>query len=280
LTEAHDQADIDTALRHFERDPAACVVIDLSTVADAGKVRMIERALLAIREMRRQLGFPHWVVLDEVHYSLHREGVAERASSTEDKGFCFVTYKSSWVRPSVMSAIDVLIFARTTAAHEVAFLRSFLAESGSTGGGVISALATLPPGKFVVMRKEGSGAWAALTLTAAPRATPHVRHLRIYADVSVRPEHAFLFRAPDGRLMVTADRLNEFRRLVATTDEDVLAHHAGRHDFSRWIRGDFADPELAAQLRKAESRWRRGDVADFRGLIDEVIAVRYWSEEL
>jgi hypothetical protein len=119
LGEAHDQADIDAAIRHFERDPAACVVIDLSTVAYAGKVRMIERCLLAIGEMRRQRGFPHWVVLDEVHYSLHREGVAERASSTEDKGSCFVTYKSSWVRPSVTSEIDVLLFARTTAAHEV-----------------------------------------------------------------------------------------------------------------------------------------------------------------
>jgi hydroxymethylpyrimidine pyrophosphatase-like HAD family hydrolase len=280
VTEIHDQADIDAALRHFERDPAACVVIDLSTVAHTGKVRMIERCLLAIREMRRQLGFPHWVVLDEVHYSLYREGVPERALAAEDKGLCLVTYKSSWVRPSVMSAIDVLIFARTTAAHEVAFLRSFLAESGSSSGGVISALATLPPGKFVVMRKEGSGAWAALTFTAAPRATPHVRHLRKYADASVRPEHAFLFRTPDGCLVATADSLNGFRRIAATTDEDVLAYHAGRHDFSRWIRGVFADPELAAQLRKAERRWQRGEVADLRGLIDELIAVRYWSEEL
>jgi len=146
--------------------------------------------------------------------------------------------------------------------------------------GTLASEDRLGPEALAALRKEGSSAWAALTFTAAPRATPHVRHLRKYADVSVRPEHAFLFRAPDGRLMVTTVSLNEFRRLVATTDEDVLAHHAGRHDFSRWIRGDFADPELAAQLRKAESRWRRGDVADFRGLIDEVIAVRYWSEEL
>ncbi|HLF48970.1 MAG TPA: hypothetical protein VJA45_06320 [Methylomirabilota bacterium] len=137
-----------------------------------------------------------------------------------------------------------------------------------------------PPGKFVVMRKEGSGVWAALTFMAAPRATPHVRHLRKYADLSVRPEDAFLFRAPDGRLVATADSLNGFRRIVATTDEDVLAYHAGHHDFSRWIRGVFSDPELAAQLRNAERRWTLGDVADFRGLIDEVIAVRYWSEEL
>lgn len=88
---------------------------------------------------------PHWVVLDEAHYSLHHEGVAERAFAAEDKGLCLVTYKSSWVRPSVMSAIDVLVFARTTAAHEVAFLRSFLANPAGVGAGAVSALATLPP---------------------------------------------------------------------------------------------------------------------------------------
>ena len=36
-----------------------------------------------------------------------------------------------------------------------------------------------------------------------------------------------------------------------------------------------------AQMVKRQGQWRRrGEVADFRGLIDEVIAVRYWSEEL
>ena len=106
-----------------------------------------------------------------------------------------------------------------------------------------------------------------------------VRHLKKYSDAAVRPEHAFLFRAPDGRLVASADSLNAFRRSVATAADAVLAHHAGRHDFSRWIRDAFSDPELAAQLRKAERRWSRGDIPDLRRVIDELIAVRYWSEE-
>jgi hypothetical protein len=32
----------------------------------------------------------------------------------------------------------------------------------------------------------------------------------------------------------------------------VLAHHAARGDFSRWVRDVFADLELARQLGKAE----------------------------
>ena len=280
LVEARDEGAIDAAFRHFERDPAACVVIDLSTLGHAEKVRLIGRSFLAVREMRRRVGFPHWVMLDEVHYSLHREGVAERALAIEDRGFCLVTYKPSWVRPSVMRAVDVVILARTTASHELAFLRSLLAEGGgSGGGGVLSALAALPRGEFLLMQKDGTGAWAPLTFTATPRATAHVRHLKKYADVPVRPEHAFQFREPGGRWVARADSLNGFRRIVAAADGAVLASHAGRHDFSRWVRDVFADPELAAQLRKAERRWSRGEFPDLRRVIDDLIAARYWSEE-
>ncbi|GEM_PF-3281531 len=113
---------------------------------------------------------------------------------------------------------------------------------------------------ILAIQKEGTGTWDMLTFTAPPRSTPHVRHLRKYADAAVRPEHAFLFCKPDGRLVATADSLNVFRRVVATAGWEVLAYHAGRHDFSRWIRDVFSDLELAAQLRKAERRWGRGDL--------------------
>ena len=276
LTEARDEAAVDAACHHFERDPAACVVVDLSALHHHDKLRMIERSLRAAHEMRRRTGRPHWVVLDEAHYSLHREGIAVGALELEDKGFCLVTYKPSWVRPSVMDAVDVLALARTTAGHELAFLDSFLAGHGD---GVMSTLADLPRGEFLLMRKENGGAWAALTFTATPRATPHLRHLKKYADTTVRPEHAFLFRAPNGRPVATADSLKAFRRVVATADDAVLAAHAGRGDFSRWIRDVFSDRELAAHLRKVERRWVRGEIIDLRGAIDALIAVRYWSEE-
>ena len=277
--EGHDEAAVDAAFRHFERNPAACVVIDLAPLAHARKVKMIERCLLAARGMRQQIGLPHWIVLDEAHYSLHRDGVAERALAIENKGFCLVTYKPSWIRPSAMRAIDVLIGGRTAAAHELAFLRSFLTAAGGCSEGVIPALADLPQGEFLLMKKETGSTWLASTFTATPRAIPHVRHLRKYADAAVRPEHAFLFRLPDGRLVATADSLNGFRRIVATAADAVVAHHAGRGDFSRWIHDVFSDRELAGQLRKVERRWGRGEIPDLRQVIDEAIAVRYWSEE-
>ena len=48
--------------------PAAC-----------GKVEAIGLALNAVRDLRRRVGGPHWVVLDEAHYSLHGGGVGTRS---------------------------------------------------------------------------------------------------------------------------------------------------------------------------------------------------------
>lgn len=36
-------------------------------------------------------------------------------------------------------------------------------------------------------------------------------------------------------------------------DADVIAYHAGDHDFSRWIRGEFSDDRLAADIEQIEA---------------------------
>jgi hypothetical protein len=105
-----------------------------------------------------------------------------------------------------------------------------------------------------------------------------VRHLAKYIDSCVPPGREFLFRGPEGRVRGTADSLQSFRRLVATTPDDVLAHHAGRGDFSRWVRDVFADADLARQLGKIEARWRRGELADLRRAIGALIGVRYGGD--
>ncbi len=67
--------------------------------------------------------------------------------------------------------------------------------------------------------------------------------------------------------------------MVATAPDEMLAHHAGHGDFSRWVRGVFADSELARQLRKIEARWRRRELADLRRTIDALITIRYGADE-
>ncbi|HET8576419.1 MAG TPA: HAD hydrolase family protein [Methylomirabilota bacterium] len=272
--EIDSDASMADSLSLFERDPSVSVVVDLSALPHTRKLTVIEHGLRVIRDLRRRLGRPHWVLLDEAHYSLHPDGVPDEAAGIEDRGFCLVSYRPSWLRPSVVKSLDVFLLARATAEEELAFLRSCL--PGGAASRVLASVSKLPPGEFLVVQPEGAG--AALTFIPAPRETTHVRHLRKYADVEVPFSERFLFRRPDGAVVATAQSLREFRHAVGAVDDAVLAHHAGRGDFSRWVREVFSDLELARQLRKSEARWRRGELPDLRRAIEHPVAYRYGPE--
>ena len=277
--EVIEAGDVDAALDHLRHNPDASTVLDLSTRPHAEKVVLIERALRRIREMRRRLGRPHWVLVDEAHYLLHDGGIASDALGLEDRGFCFVTYRPRWVCAAVIQAVDVFVLARTTAPDELAFLRSTLpALDGSEA--VPAVLPRLPRGQFLIAQRDAGGRATAVTFVAAPRQTVHVRHLTKYVDSHVPPGREFLFRQRgDGRVLGSANSLQAFRRVVATAPEELLAYHAERGDFSRWVRDVFADTELARQLGKAETRWRRGELPDLREAIDALITVRYGGDD-
>jgi hydroxymethylpyrimidine pyrophosphatase-like HAD family hydrolase len=271
--------DVDRALDGLVRAPSASAVLDLSLLPHAAKVALIERALLRIRVIRRLVGRPHWVLIDEAHYSLHEEGVSADALGLEDRGFCFVTYRPSWLREPVARAVNVFILARTTGSEELGILGAALPAAVGEGGALSETLSRLPRGEFLLVQRDANRHLSALTFVAAPRQTVHVRHLMKYIDACVPPGREFLFRSADGHVRGAADSLQSFRRVVATTPDEVLTHHAGRGDFSRWVRDMFADAELARQLRKIEARWHRGELTDLRRAIGDLITVRYGGED-
>ena len=267
---------VEQAIAHLERDPSACAVMDFSGLLYPKKVRLIETALDLARGLRRRVGRPHWIVLDEAHYSLHPTGVRETAIGLERKGFCLVTYKPSWLRRSVLQGIDTLALARTTAPEELSALQNFLAGAGEAGRRAIGVLPDLPSGEFVLIRPHSAA--EALTFAPSPRHTPHVRHLRKYADSRVAADQRFFFRAPDGPVVATADSLSELRHAVTWLPDAVLSHHAAGGDFSRWVLDVFADRTLGRQIRKLETRWGRGEIRDLRPRLRELIALRYGTD--
>ena len=137
----------------------------------------------------------------------------------------------------------------------------------------------LPGGEFLLVETGPHGGGAALTFTAAPRETMHVRHLWKYLDSRVPDGRGFVFRERDGRVVGSADSLGEFRRSLRRIGDPVVGEHAARGDFSRWIRDVFADDELARSFAKAEGRWRRGEVSDLRSAFIDAIAARYGPEK-
>jgi hydroxymethylpyrimidine pyrophosphatase-like HAD family hydrolase len=274
--EIRDRESVAQAVARFERDPSACAIMDFSALTHTQKVRLIEATLDLVRRLRRRLGRPHWVILDEAHYSLHPSGVHESAVGLDRKGFCLVTYKPSWLRPAVLSTVDMLACARTTAPQGLSALHNLLASAGEAARHAVAALPDLPPGRFLLVR-PGSAA-GPVTFAASPRHTSHVRHRRKYADSRVAAQQRFFFRDPHGHLVATADSLGACRKVVATLPACVLANHAGRGDLSRWVLDVFGDRALGRQIRKLEGRWSRGEIPDLRPKLRELIALRYGTD--
>jgi hypothetical protein len=273
-TEVEKGDDVDRALDGLEHDPSASAVLDLATLAHGDKVAMVERALRRIRDMRRQGGRPHWVFLDEAHYLLHEGGVGDDAVRLGDRGFCVVTYRPRWLRPTVAAAIDVWVFARTTDKDELAYLQEALSEHPDAET-ISETLPHLRRGEFLLIDRDPACVSRATTFIASPRQTVHVRHVNKYVDSVVPPGREFLFRDFHGRVLASANSLQSFRAVVRSVPDDVLTHHSRRGDFARWVRDVFRDTELGRQIGKAELRFKRGELADLREMIDTLITSRY-----
>jgi hypothetical protein len=275
--EVADPAAMHAAVNTLERDPGACVVADLSTRDHPEKLRLVEAALDRARRLRERLGRPHWIVLDEAHYSLHPGGVDPRALGLARQGVCLVTYKPSWLERSIVAGLDTLVLARTSAPEELAWLDGVLRGDPDACRRVLAALPDLPSGTFVLVPPEGAA--GVVTFTPAQRRTSHVRHRRKYADSPVPDAQRFFFRRPDGTVLGAAESLGAFAAALPSTPDEVLAHHARRGDFSRWVRDVFSDRLLGRQIRKLEARWARGEVRDLRPALQGLIALRYGTEE-
>jgi phosphoglycolate phosphatase-like HAD superfamily hydrolase len=267
--EVRDEADWRAALGRMDHDASASVVLDLSSLDHTERSTLLGRGLRLLRERRRRRGPPHWVVLDEAHYWLGHDGVDDDALGLDDEGFCLVTYRASALRDSVWNAIDVFLFGRTTSATELNRLSRVFSET-LPAQDIASILPALPRGEFLAV--EDGDERRALTFVAAPRTTWHVRHQRKYADGRLPPHRCFFLRRPDGRLVATAGSLGEFLESLESVDEEVLAFHAARGDFSRWLLDVFADRELGAQLAKIERRWRRHEIHDLRSALGRSVA--------
>ena len=79
-------------------------------------------------------------------------------------------------------------------------------------------------------------------------------------------------RQPIGK---PARTLKEFCAALKTYPAQVLARHAERGDFSRWIEGVFHDHLLASHMRKIEQRQNAGHERNLGGSLLKAVNDRY-----
>ncbi len=255
------------------RHPDVSVLIDLSKMSHHRKVAYLNTLLPLLVMLRRRIGLPHKILLDEAHYYL---GGADSGSLIDPElaGYILVTYRISGLAASIRGTADaVVMVTRETDAHEAETLLDMCrpqpsaALSAEVFRDLAMSEAALLPGA-----EESQGQVRRFLL--APRLTSHVRHRSKYLDMPVLEAQSFVF-SDDGKAGPRARTLKEFMGLLAALPSARIQSHLERHDFSRWLADVFRDSPLASHLRTIEARVGTEDARDVAADIAQAIRARY-----
>lgn len=239
--------DLIRALRYPDRS----VVIDLSRMAQDGKLAYIRSALAALNRLRRQTGLPHHIVIDEAHYFLHDSdgGLLD----LERNGYTVITYCASRLPKRLLDSTEVIIVTCHSNPAEIEALFTLCKACDATSREDWDALARLRPGQAIALPITAESEGRLRFVTIARRLTPHVRHRQKYVDVPVSERRAFVFSTTP---MVRARTLRQFVAELESQAASTLEPFVERGDFSRWIKDVFGDHALAAELQVIELRDR------------------------
>jgi hypothetical protein len=108
----------------------------------------------------------------------------------------------------------------------------------------------------------------------ARRVVQHRRHVTKYAEGELPPDRSFYFRGPDDALELRAANLTRFCELADGVDERTWRHHLGRGDYSRWLRENVKDTELAEEVQQVEAMAAR-PTSETRPAVLDAIRRRY-----
>ena len=249
--EAHllPASDVARLMRHRY----ASVVIDLSSLGRDEQTQYLLSLPAEVQAQRTTSGLPQWVIIDEAHTSLGRDGVALAAFEPSAKGHCLVTWRPEDLSADALAGIDAVI-ALSGERPAGALVDVTAAVADVSRAHVADLLARGQRRALLAWRRHPG---MVLPFTPGDRLTPHRRHEHKYDLLGLPPARRFYFRRSDAELTdATAANLGQLEHELGRCDPDVLRHHCPGYDFSRWILHVFEDADLAQAVRGVEATVR------------------------
>jgi hydroxymethylpyrimidine pyrophosphatase-like HAD family hydrolase len=253
-----------------EELPAISLVLQLligtglSLAVDLSRVLTVEEQILyatgllrRVLDMRRRLGRPHWILIDEAQGLLggpDNPAGLSLLQGFESFGVCLVTWQPSRIDHALLERMQGFVLTRHRLRSEVECLSRLLASHGLDVDRLPDRLGQLDEGEALIW---GLAASTNETLTrfrfgTGSRIFPGMRRLHRYLEDRVAPSKQFYFHDRKGHSL-PAGNLGELIERVRTLDLDVLTFHFERGDFVRWIRDVLHDKTLARWLDRLHS---------------------------
>jgi HAD superfamily hydrolase (TIGR01484 family) len=248
-----------------EEVPAISLIVqllaetDLSLVLDLSRVPTPEEQVLYVTgllrrvlEMRRSLGKPHWILIDEAQDILGGPENPARLpllQSFESFGVCLVTWQPSRLDRAMLERMHGFVLTRHRLDTEVECLSQVLASRGLDVGGLPERLSQLAEGRALVwgLMPSMNDGLSLLRYGAGARIFPGMHRLHRYLEDRVASGLQFYFRDRSGHTL-PAGNLGELIDRLRTLDLAVITFHFERRDFANWIRDVLQDETLARWL--------------------------------
>ena len=262
------------ALLHALRYPDRSVVIDLSCVEHKAKLEYIRSILPTLNVMRRRMGTPHRIILDEGHYFL-RDAVKDQLFDVGFNGYTVVTYWPSQLPKEVVAATEVILVTRESNRQEIDALRRHCTACEHVTPSAWDVLPNLQIDQAVALPVTTEAGADLQKFTIGERLTPHVRHRQKYVDVPVPDSRAFVFRGVSHNNTSRAHTLREFVAVLDALDVTRADGYLRRGDFSRWIADVFGDYALSRELQGHEHQYVQSGSGDALTRIATAIRARY-----
>lgn len=264
------QAPLPGDLTDALKDPGRSIVVNLLGVPLNDRPTFFAELLPLILQEKARTGRPHWLVIDETHHLLpHGPSSVALAPLLPDRGILLITVHPGAVEPMTMANVGTLLMIGGQPADTLA---GFCKATGENQPHCPVVQGNkLPTGDAMVWRRGNPE--AIVIHTKQPR-TVRKRHSRKYAEGNLGPEGSFYFRGPSGRLNLKAPNLQVFLQLADGVDDETWDYHRKNGDFSKWVRAQIKDEDLAEELVEIEVD-HQAKPNDTRAAVRRSIEARY-----
>ena len=247
-------------------EPHASVAIGLLGVQLADRPAFLADLFGALLELRATRGRPHWLLIDEAHHFLPAEiGATAAPLPATLPGSILVTVEPRALAPAALALVNLLIAVGPEAVDVI--------EQLCAARGLEPPPLPPPPRDGEIWVWEVGGAPPRAVIAPEPTAD-HQRHVRKYAEGRLAADKSFFFRGPEAKLNLRAHNLVTFIDLAEGVDDETWLHHLKRGDYSRWLREQIDDEELAEEVAAIEAE-AHADPAESRQLVRAAIQRRY-----
>ncbi len=256
------------------RNPEVSIVVGLSKLRPREKREYVSSLLMMLAALRREVGLPHHIVIDEAHYFLGGDDVI-RLLDFELSSYTLITYRASVIHPSILASLDSIIVTRLTDEEEVRSLRVLRDGGRESEGEWESLLGNLALEEAVLLPSANDPNGVLAKFCPTPRVTAHVRHLNKYLDIPLPEHESFVFTKDGVPIGRKARTIKEFVAILSDTPAEILDDHLRKGDFSQWIESVFRDCALAGQIREMEGSYRLGYIPDINDALILAVQTRY-----